>query len=98
MTAVIGAPVPPPTIAPIPTSRRRSVQRQRWKSDREKAGEGAERAWLISASRSAREYEALKQTLLRLLDDPQVQQKIVSLLLYRFGKDLRDKGLSGRPI
>jgi hypothetical protein len=44
----------------------------------------------------AEQYEALKQTLLRLLDDPQVQQKIVSFLLYRFGTDLRDKGVSGR--
>jgi hypothetical protein len=46
--------------------------------------------------KKAEQYEAFKQTLLRLLDDPQVQQKIVSLLLYRFGKDLRDKDLSGR--
>ena len=46
--------------------------------------------------KKAEQYEALKQTLLRLLDDPQVQQKIVSLLLYRFGGDRRDKGLSGR--
>ena len=44
----------------------------------------------------AEQYEALKQKLLRLLDDPQVQQKIVSFLLYRFGTDLRDKGISGR--
>ena len=44
----------------------------------------------------AEQYEALKQTLLRLLDDPQVQQKIVSFLLNRFGADLRDKGISGR--
>jgi hypothetical protein len=29
----------------------------------------------------AEQYEALKQSLLRLLDDPQVQQKIVILLL-----------------
>jgi hypothetical protein len=42
--------------------------------------------------KKAEQYEALKQTLLRLLDDPQVQQKIVSLLLCRFGTDLRDKG------
>src|SRR5262252_5085059 len=42
--------------------------------------------------KKAEQHEALKQTLLRLLDDPQVQQKIVSLLLHRFGKDLRDKG------
>jgi hypothetical protein len=46
--------------------------------------------------KKAEQHEAFKQTLLRLLDDPQVQQKIVSLLLHRFGKDLRDKGLSGR--
>ena len=44
----------------------------------------------------AEQYEALKQKLLRLLDDPQVQQKIVSFLLYRFGTDLRDKGILGR--
>ena len=44
----------------------------------------------------AEQYEALKQTLLRLLDDPQVQQKIVSFLLYRFRADLRNKGISGR--
>ena len=44
----------------------------------------------------AEQYEALKQTLLRLLDDPQVQQKIVSLLICRFGADLRDKGVWGR--
>ena len=44
----------------------------------------------------AEQYEALKQTLLRLLGDPQIQQKIVSFLLYRFGTDPRDKGVSGR--
>ena len=44
----------------------------------------------------AEQFEALKQTLLRLIDDPQVQQKIVSFLLHRFGTDLRDKGASGR--
>ena len=42
--------------------------------------------------KKAEQYEALKQTLLRLLDDPQVQQKIVSLFLHWFGKDLREKG------
>jgi hypothetical protein len=31
------------------------------------------------------EYEALKPSLLRLLDDPQVQQKIVILLRRWFG-------------
>ena len=46
--------------------------------------------------KKAEQYEALKQTLLRLLDDPQVQQKIVSFLLSRFGTDLRGKGLSDR--
>jgi len=46
--------------------------------------------------KKAEQYEALKQTLLRLLDDPQVQHKILSLLLYRFGSDIRDKGLSDR--
>ena len=43
--------------------------------------------------KKAEQYEALKQTLLRLLDDPQVQQKIVSLRICRLGADLRDKGL-----
>jgi len=47
-------------------------------------------------SKKAEQYEALKQTLLHLLDDPQVQQKIVTLLLNHFGKDLTDKGLSDR--
>ena len=46
--------------------------------------------------KKAEQYEALKQTLLRLLDDPQVRHKIVSLLLYRFGTDRRDKSLSDR--
>jgi len=46
--------------------------------------------------KKAEQYEALKQTLSRLLDDPQVQHKILSLLLYRFGTDRRDKGLSDR--
>ena len=46
--------------------------------------------------KKAEQYEALKQTLLRLLDDPQVQQKIASLLLYRFGTDLRNTGLADR--
>ena len=31
------------------------------------------------------QHEALKQALLRLLDDPQIQQKIVSLLRSRLG-------------
>jgi len=31
----------------------------------------------------ADQYETLKQTLLRLLEDPQVQQKIVTLLRHR---------------
>ena len=56
----------------------------------------ADQATTENEIKKAEQYEALKQTLLRLLDDPQVQQKIVSLLLHRFGKDLRDKGLSGR--
>jgi hypothetical protein len=30
--------------------------------------------------RKAEQHEALKQTLLRLLDDPQIQRKIVALL------------------
>jgi hypothetical protein len=46
--------------------------------------------------KKAEQYEALKQMLLRLLDDPQVQRKIVSLLNCRLGADLRDKGVWGR--
>jgi hypothetical protein len=38
----------------------------------------------------AEQHQALKQTFLRLLDDPQVQQKIVALLSRRFGQ-IRDK-------
>jgi hypothetical protein len=34
----------------------------------------------------AEQHEALKQAFLRLLDDPQVQQKIVTLLSRRFGQ------------
>jgi len=37
----------------------------------------------------AEQYEALKQMLLRLLEDPQVQQKIVTLLRHRLGADPR---------
>jgi hypothetical protein len=33
--------------------------------------------------KKAEQYEVLKQSVLRLLDDPQVQQKIVSLLRNR---------------
>jgi hypothetical protein len=39
--------------------------------------------------KKAEQHEVLKQSLLRLLDDPQVQQKIVTLLRSRFGADLR---------
>ena len=31
-------------------------------------------------------YEAVKQALMRLLDDPQVQQKILDILLQRIGQ------------
>jgi hypothetical protein len=37
--------------------------------------------------KKAEQHEALKQTLLRLLDDPQVRQKIVTLLRRRLGVD-----------
>jgi hypothetical protein len=37
--------------------------------------------------KKAEQYEALKQMLLRLLDDPQVQQKIGTLLRRRLGAD-----------
>ena len=56
----------------------------------------ADQATTENEIKKAEQHEALKQTLLRLLDDPQVQQKIVSFLLYRFGTDLRDKGILGR--
>ena len=46
--------------------------------------------------KKAEQYEALKQMLLRLLDDPQVQQKIVTLLRRRLGADPRDKRAQGR--
>jgi len=36
----------------------------------------------------AEQHETLKQALLRLLDDPQIQQKIVTLLHRRFGQIL----------
>ena len=35
--------------------------------------------------KKAEQHEALKQALLRLLDDPQIQQKIVSLLRGQLG-------------
>jgi hypothetical protein len=36
--------------------------------------------------KKAEQHEALKQTLLHLLDDPQVQQKIVTFLSRRLGQ------------
>jgi hypothetical protein len=39
----------------------------------------------------AEQHEALKQTLLRLLEDPQVQQKLVTPLHRRLEADLRGK-------
>ena len=39
----------------------------------------------------AEQYEALKQMLLRLLEDPQVQQKIVTLRRHRLGADPGDE-------
>jgi hypothetical protein len=35
--------------------------------------------------KKAEQHEALKQTFLRLLDDPQIKQKIVTLLSRRLG-------------
>jgi hypothetical protein len=40
--------------------------------------------------KKAEQHEALKQMFLRLLDDPQVQQKIVALLSRRLGQ-IRNK-------
>ena len=39
--------------------------------------------------KKAEQHEALKQALLRLLDDPQFQQKIVSLLRSQLGANLK---------
>jgi hypothetical protein len=36
--------------------------------------------------KKAEQHEALKQTFLRLLDDPQIQQKIVTVLSGRLGQ------------
>ena len=36
--------------------------------------------------KKAEQHEALKQMFLRLLDDPQIQQKIVTLLSRRLGQ------------
>ena len=41
------------------------------------------------AIEKAEQYKALKQILLRLLDDPQVQQKLVSI--FRIGSEQRPK-------
>ena len=38
--------------------------------------------------KKAEQYETVKQTLMRLLDDPQVQQKILEILLQRLGRNL----------
>jgi hypothetical protein len=43
-----------------------------------------------SEIKKAEQHEALKQTLLRLLDDPQIQQKIVALLSRPLGQ-IRDE-------
>lgn len=37
----------------------------------------------------AEQYETMKQMLLRLLEDPQVRQKIVTLLRHRLGANPR---------
>jgi hypothetical protein len=36
--------------------------------------------------KNAEQHETLKQTFLRLLDDPQIQQKIVTLMNRRLGQ------------
>jgi len=38
--------------------------------------------------KKAEQYETVKQTLMRLLDDPQVQQKMLEILLQRLGRNL----------
>ena len=47
--------------------------------------------------KKAEQHEALKQALLRLLDDPQIQQKIVSLLRSRLGAHPKQRPSPGRP-
>ena len=46
--------------------------------------------------KKAEQHEALKQALLRLLDDPQIQQKIASLLLGRLGAHSEAMNVSGQ--
>jgi len=42
--------------------------------------------------KEAEQHEVLKRTLLRLLDDPQIQQKIVTLLSRRLASPASAKG------
>jgi hypothetical protein len=42
--------------------------------------------------KKAEEHEAFKRSLLRLLDDPQVQQKLVALLTRRLGQTGGEQG------
>jgi len=41
---------------------------------------------IVDQIKKAELYEAVKQALMRLLDDPQVQQKILEILLQRIGQ------------
>jgi hypothetical protein len=47
--------------------------------------------------KKAEQHAALKQTFLRLLDDPQVQQKIVNLLSRRLGQSEANNRLPNSP-
>jgi hypothetical protein len=47
--------------------------------------------------KEAEQHEALKQTLLRLLDDPQIQQKIVTLLSRRLWQSGANKPPPNSP-
>jgi hypothetical protein len=47
--------------------------------------------------KKAEQHEALKQALLRLLDDPQIQQKIFALVRSRFGAEQKNQSISGGP-
>jgi hypothetical protein len=47
--------------------------------------------------KKAEQHEALKQTLLRLLDDPQIQQKIVTLLSRRLWQSGANKPPPNSP-
>jgi hypothetical protein len=56
-----------------------------------------DRSRIQEAIKKAEQYEALKRALLRLLDDPHVQQNIMSLLRNRLGHMHGNKPLRAGP-